>query len=386
MRGLMAIALSGILAVLLQGAASASQLKDIGMGVSMKERLIAAPVSITSISTVPAGLVKAGPVSYKVGDGSLTYRVLLGPNGHTTIKASGKAGSKSWTDSLTVGNYPLAWKPSSNNSSSTSTRVAAAASGGNSGNGTTMIASSGASQASNNNSNSHPSYGNTPSGWCCNVELQLGQDLTGWNPLTGQLGGSTSAGSMDIKGGVKIDERWTLLGGAHLGYSKDNSWGWRDNVASNSILAGPLVGLRFQVDGQNQVEAGVSYDFVLQGDPSIATNPVNLYASWRGDHGRWYHKAKIASSLPNSSNGARFEIGARPLEQLNALNVHLVGQGRQLYPTQSKSFDPKEHLKAQWGGGLGFDVTDSVTAGVEILAPSKPGDNVSLGGTLDLHF
>ncbi len=374
------VALVGVVG--LQPAAQAkSILKDIGMGVSMKERLVAVPASITTISSVPTGLVTEGPVSYKVDSGSLVYRVLLGPNGHTTVHASGKAGNKAWTDSLMVGNYPLGWSPASVPALPTPPRRIAQAQVNS---GTTMIASSPASQASGNAS-SHPSYGNI-GGWCCNVELQLGQDLTGWNPLTNQLGGSTSAGSADIKGGVKIDDRWTLVGGLHTGYSKDGSWGWRDNVASNSVVAGPLVGLRFQADPSNQLELGMSYDFVLLGDPQLAATPVDMYASWYGDHGRWYHRARVATALPTSSSGARYEIGVRPLEQLPQLNVHAVAQGRQSSPPSGKGFDPARDLHGQWGAGLGFDVTDQVNAGIEILAPSKPGDNVSLGLTTNIHF
>ncbi|MEK7648340.1 MAG: hypothetical protein AAB400_00290 [Patescibacteria group bacterium] len=368
----MAIALSGILAVLLQSAASATTLRDIGMGQSLRERLITAP-ALANITTIPPGMARLVPSK----DGVPTYRILLGPNGYTDINAV--IGGK--VTGLRVGNYPFGWKPANGNT----THVVAAASGASNGNNTTMVASSGGSQPSSDSGNTHPSYGNV-SGFCCNVELQLGQDLTTWNPLNSQLGGSTSAGSADLKGGVRIDDKWTLMGGLHTGYSRDNSWGWRDKVASDSVVAGPLVGLRFQVDPSNQLEAGVSYDFLLQGDSSLATNPVNIYTSWNGDHGRWYHRAKIASSLPNSSNGARFELGIRPLSQLPQLNVHVVGQGRQLFPAGATAFDPTKHLKAQAGVGLGFDVTDSVTAGLEILAPSKPGDNVSLGLTTSIHF
>lgn len=372
MRGILVWAALAVLmsVVGLQPAALASTpLRDIGMGSSMKERLIAAPSTLTSISTVPAGLV-FGPVGEPTKDGRLVYKVILGPSGYTVVNAviAGRT-----TTSIHVGDYPLAWAPAAKPGG----RIRIVTTSGE-----RMVTSSGGSQPSDNSP--HPSYGNL-SGWCCSFELQLGQDLTSWNPLTNQMGGSTTASHADLKGGVRISDTLTLVGGAHLGYSRDNSWSWRDNAASNSVLLGPLVGLRWQANPQNRLEIGASYDFVVQGDPSLGLNPLDLYASWVGDHGRWYHRAKISSLLPASSNGMQLELGARPLEQLPQLNVHVLGQGRQLYP-KGRSFDPAKDLRAQWGGGIGFDVTNQVTVDLDLLAPSQPGETVAVGSRVRIDF
>lgn len=369
MRGIAIWAIAALMSVVgLQPAALAStlSLRDIGMGQSMKERLIAAPSTLSNISTIPAGLV-FGPVGKSAKDGGLVYKVLLGPAGFTVVNAviAGKSAS------LRVGDYPLAWAPKSAVVPALP-RVAAAS-------GERMVMSGG-SQPSGN-----PSYGNHGV-WCCEFSLEHKQDLTGWNPLTQKLGGSVTAGHADLKLGIRVADSLSIFMGPRATWTRDDSWSWRDNTASNSVTFGPLVGLKWQADPSNQLEAGLSYGLVLAGDPSPAKNPVSWYAGWRGDHGRWwYHKAKLAGSLPAGGNGARFELGLRPLEKLNALNLHVVGQGRQLWPEDGK-FDPAKHLVGQLGGGFGFDVTDQVTANVDLFAPGKPGDSVAVGGGVDVHF
>lgn len=348
MRGFTTWAFLALVAVLLQGAAKVSELRDIGMGQSMRERVISAPASITAISTIPAGLV-FGPVG-RAKDGSLVYKIVLPKDGQgVTINAicAGRA------TTLRVGNYPLQWAPA--RPAQVAAKKAAA------------VCCSGGSQPSKSVYSSARDI-RQPFNSLWEVNADYNQDTRGW--FGDSADGTMTHANVQVRNTYQIGNGLGLFWEVDAAKTSDLSIDWANSAHKDDGLVGAGLGLKLWPQPNQSFGIGIRYNFIVpQG--TAADLPLNPYVEYEGEWNRRLNLKVVGTTDNLKAWGGYAQIDVKLHENIG---ISAIAMGKKF---------PNATTEGQFGIGPMWYVGDAKAA-LYVITPTTNSAPPAFGATLKI--